>query len=99
MRKVKLELDALAVESFETAAGAPERGTVHAHGRSNEPCNSAWSCHDTCYFISCYESDCGYCLDTYNESCDISCYDACATRASCLGMDTCIGTGDQTSQC
>ena len=48
MKKMRLDLNALAVESFE--AGAPEaiRGTVH--GRTGESC--------TC------PSGCGYCLDT-----------------------------------
>lgn len=32
MRKLKLRLEALQVESFEAAAGAAPRGTVHAHG-------------------------------------------------------------------
>ncbi|HEU0016157.1 MAG TPA: pinensin family lanthipeptide [Longimicrobium sp.] len=43
MRKLKLDLDALAVESFETAAdGAPAAGTVHAHHHTRG--------HDTCQF-------------------------------------------------
>lgn len=35
MAKMKLDLDALQVESFDTATAAAERGTVHA--RSGEP--------------------------------------------------------------
>ncbi len=43
MRKLKLHLEDLAVDSFVAEKGAPaEPGTVHAHGHTKG--------HDTCYF-------------------------------------------------
>jgi hypothetical protein len=64
MRKVKLSLDALRVESFPTAAIARETGTVHAQQLTpprygcgdtyNESCtcpiasNCNWSCFNDC---------------------------------------------------
>jgi hypothetical protein len=71
MKKIKLELESLIIESFETAAAAGERGTVEAHAPgSNERCNSDWSCVDTCYFMSCLDTQC-YCnVVTYEHTCD-----------------------------
>jgi hypothetical protein len=50
MRKRKLDIDHLAVESFETGNAAELRGTVRAHAQS-EPYHCAsgvWSCLETC---------------------------------------------------
>ena len=42
MEKLRLDLDALAVESFDTdRAGAAERGTVRGHERARTPLCSA----------------------------------------------------------
>jgi hypothetical protein len=37
MAKMKLDIDALRVETFTTAAGASARGTVHARSGETEP--------------------------------------------------------------
>jgi hypothetical protein len=94
MKKLRLPLDGLEVESFDTGDAPGERGTVHAHyPLSNQHCNSEWSCRDTCYFYSCYDTDCG-CNPTYDVACDMSYYEVCNTAGTCLGMETCMG-GDQ----
>jgi hypothetical protein len=55
MKKLRLDLEHLAVESFPTAAGVDERGTVAAHAASlpsctvqpsfgNTACDLTWHC-------------------------------------------------------
>ncbi|HEX8695484.1 MAG TPA: pinensin family lanthipeptide [Longimicrobium sp.] len=68
--KLKLELDDLRVETFETAADSDgERGTVHGNeSRPGMPCATA---APTCYY-SC------------EETCPLSCNPSCiATDAFC----------------
>jgi hypothetical protein len=76
MRKVKLEIDALAVESFDTGRDAAKReGTVHAHVATdptcqNQTCRFAETCYDSC------DGVCGtyYCAPTDGTSCQqVSC--------------------------
>lgn len=68
--KLRLELDCLRVETFETVAGADgERGTVRAH--DTHPGGQCATGHDTCYY-SC------------EETCPLSCNPSCiATDAFC----------------
>lgn len=82
MKKVKLDVDSLAVESFETGGDGQARGTVQGRGISNERCNSDVSCADTCYFLSCNPSDCGKCVDTYDGTCDIYCTASAGTSCN-----------------
>ncbi|HEX2078588.1 MAG TPA: hypothetical protein VHG08_12790 [Longimicrobium sp.] len=57
MRKLKLELEALTVESFTPAAAPDVRGgTVHAHNHTRGHDSCQFSCWVGCtYEISCYE--------------------------------------------
>jgi hypothetical protein len=95
MKKIKLELDRLTVESFETSEHDGEKGTVHGHGISNARCNSDISClADTCYFLSCFDTQC-YCnVETYAETCGTACdpyatvYEA-TCPISCYATCTC----------
>jgi hypothetical protein len=69
MRKVRLDLDALAVESFETDGGTTKRkGTVHGHAPTldlGETCNGGNTCWDSCdgvcgtYFCATIDDSCG----------------------------------------
>jgi hypothetical protein len=74
MRKLRLELDALIVETFAPAGGAGARGTVHGHVSlywedclPSETCEGAgWpcgpseqSCNGTCYENTCQPGGCG----------------------------------------
>jgi hypothetical protein len=92
MRKLTLQLENLAVESFETGAQQEPRGTVNAHvsqfcTRRNPTCDGiGYTCDggytcggDTCNFMSC-DGACG----SYN----------CVTDPSCFN-GSCLGTCDQ----
>ena len=87
MHKTKLNLETLAVDSFQTTdAPADTRGTVHAHGPGPQPtppqyigCTCAASCDCPSAYYWCGD---GYhtiysCRYTQNESCAISA--ACTT--------------------
>lgn len=47
MKKLSLDLDTLAVESFATGDGDGTRGTVRANS-ATLGCSEYWSCLDTC---------------------------------------------------
>jgi hypothetical protein len=64
MKKLKLSLDALEVQSFTTAANARSRGTVH--GEQECTC-------DTCTYPNC-ETCNATCPDTCGNSCAGTCY-------------------------
>ena len=44
MRKVKLEMESLAVESFSTGAAPADGGTVVAHADCSVVCTYDWDC-------------------------------------------------------
>ncbi|HEX8695608.1 MAG TPA: pinensin family lanthipeptide [Longimicrobium sp.] len=70
MRKLRLKLDALRVESFETAAAAPrEAGTVHGHAR---PTRQQQTCDLTCEGDGCPLSGYGSCQPDTCEECTAS---------------------------
>ncbi|HEX5871680.1 MAG TPA: pinensin family lanthipeptide [Longimicrobium sp.] len=73
MRKLKLDLDHLAVESFETnAADGAQRGTVRGF---NPTCEN--SCLDTCYYT------CGgSCAGTCTEPTCITCHTYCEQESA-----------------
>jgi len=59
MRKIRLEVERLEVESFETAAAEPERGTVRGHWSQLGTCDAVvatcqlngtckWTCGSRC---------------------------------------------------
>lgn len=90
MKKLKLRMDALRVESFETVAGpGAARGTV----RGNEPtagctetanpeCTQAFACetYGDCTMYGSCEGTCGNsCVDTCQVSCYGTCDETCAT--------------------
>lgn len=63
MKKIKLELERLAVESFDTASAADERGTVLGHQLDTyktcpdpswiDACPSERTCPTACSFTEC----------------------------------------------
>ncbi|HEU4456547.1 MAG TPA: hypothetical protein VFR81_25995 [Longimicrobium sp.] len=95
MKKLRLELDALVVESFRTTAdGAGDPGTVRAHGDAvligeeaeevaitTPPRTNDPSCFETCK-LSCWGTCAASCGGTC-YSCPIGCTDGC-TAYSCL---------------
>ena len=80
MAKMKLEIDALRVESFDTAAGAAGRGTVHA--RSGEPGPGEVVLLPVTDWKTCQGSDC-----TMRTQCHYSCLEACIGEANAIGVD------------
>ncbi len=69
MKKLHLDLDALSVESFATAEGEKERGTVHGHVSAASVCvASGCNTYCSCY-ESCIQGVCGSEFNTFNESC------------------------------
>jgi hypothetical protein len=82
MKKITLDIDALAVDSFELGPGRPALGTVDANIlptdlNTRRACTCAPSCDGTCA-VSC-NGTCG-------ATCDASCQGTCQT---CAGQNTC----------
>lgn len=65
MRKLTLNLDALAVDSFATDAAERGRGTVRAHGNTRNQYTCAFTCGESCLV-------CPVPTEPY-ESCKIAC--------------------------
>ncbi|HEU0052402.1 MAG TPA: hypothetical protein VFQ39_04460 [Longimicrobium sp.] len=83
--KIRLDLDALSVDSFETEAAFAARGTVRANACSDS----------TCFQILCDVTNGG--ID--NGTCDLSCggSDPCQpTNVNCSGGTGTGGTGPNT---
>jgi hypothetical protein len=99
MRKLRLDLDELAVETFETAADARERGTVRA--RCDESLsNDFFTDNDIeCYTNTPTVAECtcylDVCCPTYAETCPDTCQLTC--RETC--GRSCWGTCDYTCRC
>jgi hypothetical protein len=77
MKKIRLDLELLDVESFETAKSASEAGTVHAHSFVSDMVQTG-----------CCEPASAYCqpTDYHWDSCGVSCRDACfPTGPDCEG--------------
>jgi hypothetical protein len=82
MRKVKLQLESLAVESFDTRPPEPPEGTVAAH--------QVWLTDGTCLNTcgSCFLT-CGTCYDTCAQTCPNTCWASCG--GTCV-ENTCANT-------
>jgi hypothetical protein len=96
MEKLKLDLDELVVESFNTAPGSPPEGTVAAHQQSGPYTDECWSCGGSCGMQTCdvtcdvRKDTCGTCAISCGQSCWGTCdYESC--RGSCWGQYTCAG--------
>jgi len=89
MSKIKLNLEVLSVESFETADAARGEGTVLAHaktfngcGSEIDACPSARGCTE---FGDCLTQLC----DTYDPALCPSVVDACPTGRGCTPVFPC----------
>lgn len=56
MKKLRLQLDALAVESFEPAPVEEVRGTVAAHAPTNPNANTCDPFAGTCFGFTCFRT-------------------------------------------
>jgi hypothetical protein len=78
MRKMRLELDELQVESFATAATAARRGTVQANSGLSEYNSCLDTCGDPCQTGGdSHQITCGCGGVTNHESCENSGYRHC----------------------
>ncbi|HEX8696587.1 MAG TPA: hypothetical protein VF746_29475 [Longimicrobium sp.] len=108
MRKLKLEIDALRVESFAPVAEDDSRGgTVHGHSYPNgcfPPSDSQDPYLDTCGYATCAGNSCWQSCNGYTcGGCDpggsAGCfpesagYTYCLKDASCINQ--CLPTGNQ----
>lgn len=82
MNKLKLHLDDLLVESFDTSRPTERQGTVFG-----EVCTCAYTCDDPTCAITCDDATCVYTCD--DPSCAESCNGTC-DGYTCL--DSCGGT-------
>ena len=80
MKKLRLDLDELAVESFDTQKDAREKGTV-----VGEQC----SCGGTCYPEATCPQTCAYTCD--DPTCAYTCDDATCAGLTC-NYESCGGT-------
>jgi hypothetical protein len=93
MRKMKLEIDALRVDTFDTTAIVRRNpGTVRAHADANDdeliaittPQTQERSCWGTCK-LSCW----GTCEASCNGTCEVSCDGRCTELCSYGCSDGC----------
>lgn len=83
MKKLSLNVESLAVETFETLETPRERGTVAGNQLSNTSCHQdicmcqsnegVHTCVGTCVDATCYASCYNTCWETCYQSCDTSC--------------------------
>jgi hypothetical protein len=97
MQKLKLCLDDLQVDTFQTTAAPREKGTVFGEQctcYTQCTCPGCPTCDASCNG-TCNASCNGTCDDTCGASCNDTCYDTCAVscgtcRFSCDDMYTCV---------
>lgn len=86
--KLKLNLDQLTVESFNTTRGGPKEGTVYG-----EQC----TCYTNCTCPGCPSCD-ATCENTCNYTCDDATCVGCTDGYSCFDTDCgCVETCQQTN--
>ncbi|HEX8691901.1 MAG TPA: hypothetical protein VF746_05760 [Longimicrobium sp.] len=107
MRKLRLDLEELAVESFDTStSGAPRAGTVRGNIATDSIAIGAaepapvGTYQKTCMIDFCadsWQSGCLTCAGTCGEdTCQDTCKDSCY---SCFGQETCYGYGTCITAC
>jgi hypothetical protein len=97
MKKIRLDLDTLSIESFDTMVTPEERGTVQGHIPPDtyaRYCSDGTTCYDSCDYcsgyVSCNASECGTCATNcgtcYATDCG-TCYDATCGQTYCGTCD------------
>jgi hypothetical protein len=90
MNKLKLRLDELRVDSFQTSPPAAERGTVVGKQETWGHCTVSYdpSCGVSCTTDSCEGPTCPYtCAESCNGSCGPgTCFQTCDVFNTCYGM-------------
>lgn len=82
MKKIRLDVDTLSVESFATAAADADEGTVHAHQEASvDFCPSV----NVCASVQ-------ICVPQQSTARQMSNYASCVARCECTdGLRACIG--------
>jgi hypothetical protein len=104
MRKLKLDVDALQVESFQVTAPGADHGTVEGRMRDPAPsatcgdCNSVGTCIGPTFCCpatwkascaaTCIYTDCDSC-QTFCISCLVSCMQTCGAETTCAQFPGC----------
>jgi len=94
MRELKLDLDQLTVDSFDTVvANNAGRGTVAAHSHACvspfETC-AALSCNNTCGTCDPSCASCASCYGTCYNTCGPSCNGSCETCQTNCQQESCV---------
>ncbi len=87
MNKLKLHLDDLQIDSFQTTSAEKPKGTVFGEQctcYTQCTCPGCPTCDASCNG-TCYAS----CNGTCGATCDGSCYGSCDWTCNCTGGDTC----------
>jgi len=90
MRKMKLNLESLNVESFATAGASREQGTVYGNAPTNGNNTRCLSAIDACPTGFCaptYDLACTQTCDTYDAQLCPSAVDACPSGRGCTEID------------
>lgn len=94
--KLRLELEQLAVESFDTASPAAQRGTVLGEQQCTCPtncsCPGCYTCDNTCPNTCAYTCDDASCANTCDGTCNWTCYETdcdCSVNATRCGNYIC----------
>ena len=92
MKKLRLSVEDIAVESFATLPQGARRGTVGGHGYSDTTCNQIICDCPT----NGYEHTCNTCQASCNGSCEASCDGTCVNCPGPSAGGTCDASCDWT---
>jgi len=90
MRKMKLNIEALNVESFTTAAAEKAAGTVMGHVKTNghnTQCASAYDACPTGFCAPTFDAACTNTCETYDAQLCPSAVDACPSGRGCTEIN------------
>ncbi|HWK90283.1 MAG TPA: hypothetical protein VNP72_09815 [Longimicrobium sp.] len=88
MKRLKLNVEELTVESFEATGPSPERGTVNGHAKATYACTVGWDTCDT------QAESCGYtCWAATGCNNDSQCVGWCMTEHGSCSCFDCTGAG------
>jgi hypothetical protein len=99
MPKLRLDLEMLAVESFDTVDSESEKGTVLAHATGTCTGDADYTCVEvTCFAENTCARSCGLC-GSYNCSVVDSCDPMCDPGYTFAGYQTCDFSCNETCTC
>jgi hypothetical protein len=91
MRKLKLDLDHLTVDSFDiNPSDGTRRGTVQGFSHVCGPTRIDLTCLDTCGTCDPSCATCVSCYNTCDNTCGPSCYGTCQTCQTNCQQESCV---------